>query len=114
MIRRTVRTVVTRTIDARLPVRIALGAGAVITWVVTFLVARAVHLSADWKPAAAAATAGWFTLVVFGVTVAEIVQIQRNGPEIMVQERERHRWSRPWVPPVILVVGIVLGWLYFK
>jgi hypothetical protein len=102
-----------RVIDARLPTRIALAAGALVIWVATHLLAGAVHLSGSWIPSAVSATAGWFALVVLAVTVAEVVEILRKGPDILLAELESHNWSRGWIPPALLLAGILIGWWLF-
>jgi hypothetical protein len=104
---------ITRVIDARPLTRLALATGAAVSWVATPLVARAVHLSASWIPAAVSATAGWFMLVALAVTVWEVVEILRKGPDILLAKHQRHNWPRGWIPPVLLVVGILVGWWLF-
>jgi hypothetical protein len=100
-------------IDARLPTRIALAAGALVIWVATPLLARAVHLSGSWIQSAVSATAGWFALVVLAVTVWEVVEILRKGPDILLAKHEPHNWSRGWIPPALLSAGILIGWWLF-
>jgi hypothetical protein len=98
---------------ARLPTRIAIFGGAGLTWLITFLVARALHQD-SWMAAAAAATAGWILLVAFVIVVAEVVEIIRGGPQVVVAGNEPHNWRQPWVPPAALVAGILIGWWLFK
>ncbi len=102
-----------RVIDARPLTWIALTTGDVVVWVATPALAAAVHLSGSWIPSAVSATAGWFTLVVLAATVWEVVEILRDGPDVLLAKRERHNWPRPWIPPALLVAGIVLGWWFF-
>jgi hypothetical protein len=104
-----------RYLDARLPTRLAMGIGAGIIIVTTFLYSRHVDLSVSWIPAAVAAIAGWCSLVVLVVTAIEIRQIWRGGAQISVVEHERHLWAtQQWIPPLVLVAGILLGWVFFK
>jgi hypothetical protein len=105
---------VAKVVDARPVTRIALVTGAVVICVATYLLARAVHLSVSWIPSAVSAVGGWFTLVVLVVTLWELLQIVRHGPAILLAEHERHNWPRPWIPPALLVAGILVGWWLFK
>jgi hypothetical protein len=102
-----------RVVDARPLTWIALISGGVVVWVATPALAAALHLSGSWIPVAVSATAGWFTLVVLAATVWEVVEILRDGPDILFAKGERHNWPLPWIPPALLLVGIVLGWLFF-
>jgi hypothetical protein len=104
---------IARVIDARPLTRIAFAVGAAAVWVATPLLAAAMHLSGSWVPVAVSATAGWFALVVLAVTVWEVVEILRRGPDILLAEHERHNWSRGWIPPALLVAGILAGWWLF-
>jgi hypothetical protein len=104
---------IARVIDARPLTRIAFAAGAAVIWVATPWLAGAMHLSGSWIPVAVSGTAGWFALVVLAVTVWEVVEILRRGPDILVAKHERHNWSRGWIPPALLVAGILIGWWLF-
>jgi hypothetical protein len=104
-----------RGLDARLPTRLAMAGGAGAVILTTFLYSRHVNLGVSWIPAAVAAIAGWCCLVVFLLTIAEMVQIWRGGAQISAVEQERHLWAtQQWIPPAMLVTGILIGWWLFK
>jgi hypothetical protein len=52
-------------------------------------------------------------LVALAVTVWEVVEILRKGPDILLAKHQRHNWPRGWIPPALLVAGILVGWWLF-
>jgi hypothetical protein len=102
-----------RAVDAKWPTRITLGVGAGVAVLATFLVGRSVGQK-DWIPSAVAAVAGWFTLVALLIVLVELGLIWRHGPKVLFIGREPHNWRQPWIPPAVLVAGILLGWWLFK
>jgi hypothetical protein len=104
---------IARAVNARWPTRITLAAGAVVTVLATYLVARSVGQD-SWMPSAAAAIGGWFTLVALVVVLVETGLILRHGPRVLFTGRESRNWRQPWIPPAALVAGILIGWWLFK
>ena len=96
------------------PVVAAVGGGIAVVVPATFLYARHVHLNGDWYPAAVAASAGWLCAVLAGITVWEYVQIGRGRRPALEGGVEPRSWRQEWRTAVVLVVGILLGWKYFK
>jgi H+/Cl- antiporter ClcA len=103
-----------RVLDVRWPLRAATLAGVVAVLVGTFLYARQVHLSDSWIPSAAAASAGWLCLVFLGIAVWELVSIARGVEHPVFTGDEPQGWRQEWIGGALLVVGVLLGWAFFK
>ena len=95
------------------PAVAAIFAGFAIIWPATFLLSRRVALTGDWYPTAAAASGAWLCLVLGGISAWEYVQIARGGRPRILPNEERS-WRQEWRMAVVLAVGVLLGWKYFK
>jgi hypothetical protein len=109
-----VRRTTKRVLDIRWPLRGVGCAGAVAIVVATFFCAGRAGVSfPNWIPSAVSAAAGWFCLVVLVIMGWEAKRVAERQPPLELTEREPATWRRWWIAPLVLSVGVVIGWQIF-